>query len=71
MLSLLTALAVPSRLRLGGEWAGWCCAFCPTTGEGYAAEVHGDYARTRRLGITVTLLLVEAFGGLSGDLVQP
>ena len=45
-------------------------AFCPTTGEGYAAEVHGDYARTRRLGITVTLLLVEAFGGLGADLVQ-
>ena len=45
-------------------------AFCPRTGEGYAAEVHGDYARTQRLGITVTLLLVETFGGLGADLVQ-
>jgi len=25
-----TALALPA-LRLGGEWAGWCCAFSPTT----------------------------------------
>ena len=31
--------------------------------------MHGDYARTQRLGITVTLLLVETFGGYGPELL--
>ena len=41
-----------------------------TTGEGYVAPVAGDYARAKRSGVKVTLLLVEVFGGFHQDLLD-
>jgi hypothetical protein len=41
-----------------------------TTGEGYVAPVAGDYARAKRSGVKVTLLLVEVFGGFHQDVLD-
>ena len=43
--------------------------FCRRTGEGYVAEVEGDYARADAAGVTVVPLLVETFGGFGPGLM--